>query len=77
MDKETNDEEGGGRGPTYEVDHIVDVKWGKHVGGEKRGKEPEHLFRARWKGYGARDDTWEPLTNLKGEEISENSFFLT
>ena len=78
MNEETNDEEGVGRGPTFEADHIVAVKWDKHPNGEKKGKEPEHLFKVRWKGCGKKHDSWEPLTNLEGEEICENSFsFLT
>ena len=63
--------------PTYEVDFLVGVKWAKHQDGVNKGKKPEHLFKTRWKGYAATFDTWEPLTNLKGEEISENPFFLT
>ena len=58
----------------YEVDCIVDVKWAIHKHGAEKGTKPEHLFRTRWKGYGESEDTWEPLTNLNGDEISENSF---
>ena len=58
----------------YEVDCIVDVKWAIHKHGVEKGTKPEHLFRTRWKGCGESEDTWEPLTNLDGCEISENSF---
>ena len=58
----------------FEVDCIVDVKWAKHKHGAEKGTKPEHLFRTRWKGYGESEDTWEPLSHLKGDEISENSF---
>jgi hypothetical protein len=39
----------------YEVDHIVQSR-------VVRGAEQ---FLVRWKGYGAYDDTWEPLANLQ------------
>jgi hypothetical protein len=38
----------------FEVSHIVDSRM-------VRGKEQ---LLVRWKGYGAFDDTWEPLENL-------------
>ena len=56
----------------YEVDCIVGVKWARHKHGVKEGKKTEHLFRTRWKGCDESEDTWEPLTNLNGDEISEN-----
>ena len=75
-DEEGMDEEEDRVGePTYEVECLVGVKWAKHPDGVEKGKKPEHLFKARWKGYAAEYDTWEPLTNLEGEEISENPFF--
>ena len=57
-----------------EVDCIVGVKWGRHKHGVEKGNKPEHLFRTRWMGCDESEDTWEPLTNLNGDEISENSF---
>ena len=57
-----------------EVDCIVGVKWGRHEHGVEKGNKPEHLFRTRWMGCDESEDTWEPLTNLNGDEISENSF---
>ena len=36
-------------------------------------KKPEHIFKTRWKGYGESEDRWEPLSNIKGDEMSENS----
>src|SRR5260221_6660575 len=40
----------------YEVDHIV-----RH----KRNKRGQWSFLIRWKGYEAKDDSWEPTSNLK------------
>ena len=57
----------------YEADCIVGVKWGRHKHGVEKGKKPEHIFKTRWKGCGESEDTWEPLTNLEGCKISENS----
>ena len=59
----------------YEADCIVGVKWGRHKHGVEKGKKPEHIFKTRWKGYGESECTWEPLSNLNGCEISENSFY--
>ena len=73
-DEATNEEDCVGRGQIYEVDCIVGVKWARHKDGVKKGNKPEHLFRTRWKGCGESEDTWEPLSNLDGCEISENSF---
>ena len=58
-----------------EVDCIVGVKWGRHKHGVEKGKKPEHIFKTRWKGYGESEYTWEPLSNLDGCEISENSLY--
>ena len=58
----------------FEVDCIVGVKWAKHKHGVEKGTKPEHLFKIQWKEDGESEDTWEPLSNLKGNEISENSF---
>ena len=66
-DEDTNEE-------IYEVNCIVDVKWAIHKHGVEKGTKPEHLFRTRWKGCGESEDTWEPLSNLNGDKISENSF---
>eukprot|EP00117_Sycon_ciliatum_P044002 scpid41570/ scgid31790/ M-phase phosphoprotein 8; Two hybrid-associated protein 3 with RanBPM len=44
-----------GQGGIYEVDKIVDVK---------KKKNGTLLFRVRWDGFGADDDTWEPRENL-------------
>ena len=57
----------------YEADCIVGVKWGRHKHGVEKGEKPEHIFKTRWKGCGESEDTWEPLTNLDGCKISENS----
>ena len=73
-DEAANEEEDGGGGQTYEVNCIVEVKWDRQEDGVEKGNKPEHLFRTRWKGYGESEDTWEPLSNLDGCKISENSF---
>ncbi|KAL9184348.1 hypothetical protein ACHAXT_002434 [Thalassiosira profunda] len=41
--------------PMYQVEKIVD---------SKRGKSGAPLYRTRWKGYSASDDTWEPTENV-------------
>jgi len=40
----------------FEIEKIVDVK--------KEGRI--NLYKVRWKGYGEKDDTWEPKKNLAG-----------
>lgn len=40
--------------PIFEVECILDM--------EKRGEK--RYYRVRWKGYSAKDDTWEPESNL-------------
>ena len=49
----------------YEVDTIVNIKKTKLPNG-KIG----HLFRVRWKGYTAKDDTMEPLENLASSRVN-------
>jgi hypothetical protein len=48
----------------YEVDHIVD----------RRGTRSKLEYRVRWKGYGAEDDTWEPLNNLDNARAKVKTF---
>ncbi|XP_006006743.1 M-phase phosphoprotein 8 isoform X2 [Latimeria chalumnae] len=49
-DSEQEDEE-----DVYEVEQIIDMKMEKD----------EILYRVRWKGYSAEDDTWEPEAHLE------------
>ncbi len=49
------EEEGGGDDDLYKVEKIVD-HW--------TNKSGVPLYRTRWKGYTARDDTWEPAANV-------------
>lgn len=46
----------------YEVEKIIDVHF-------KRNGEKEYLVR--WKGFGAKDDTWEPADNLSCPDLIE------
>jgi hypothetical protein len=39
----------------YEIEKLLDVR------GKGKGQE----VKIRWKGYGAKDDTWEPASNIK------------
>jgi hypothetical protein len=43
----------------YEVQEIVDSRWTRRG----RGRRLEYLVN--WKGYGSKDDTWEPEENLE------------
>ena len=45
-----------GEDPSYEVEHILDV----------RGEPPHEQYLVQWKGYPVEAATWEPLTNLDG-----------
>lgn len=46
----------------YEVEKIIDVHF-------KRNGDREYLVR--WKGFGAKDDTWEPADNLSCPDLIE------
>ncbi|CAL4059816.1 unnamed protein product [Meganyctiphanes norvegica] len=46
----------------YEVDQIVDME-------VKRRRKCPVKFRVRWVGYGEKDDTWLPSTDLQCEEL--------
>ncbi|KAH0455874.1 hypothetical protein IEQ34_015906 [Dendrobium chrysotoxum] len=53
----------------FEVDHFVDICFGDP---NEIGKK-ELMFKVRWKGYGASEDTWEPISGLsKCSERIEN-----
>ena len=39
----------------YEIEKLLEV----------RGKGKEQEVKIRWKGYGAKDDTWEPVSSIK------------
>ncbi|XP_020580525.1 DNA (cytosine-5)-methyltransferase CMT1-like isoform X2 [Phalaenopsis equestris] len=45
----------------FEVDHFVDICFGDP---NEIGKK-ELMFKVRWKGYGASEDTWEPISGLR------------
>jgi len=34
------------------------------------------LYKTRWKGYAAADDTWEPTENVASTGVSYNLYFL-
>lgn len=63
-----SDEEEGDDSPLspgeFEVERLLDICFGdpNYVG--KRGI----YFKVRWKGYGADEDTWEPIDGLSGSE---------
>jgi len=59
--KTSSDEEDGDPDAEYEVDKIIDYA-------EEKG---ERVFRIRWKGFGAKHDTWEPESNLNCKELIE------
>lgn len=64
-DDEDEDEEGDDEEETeaeYEVERIIDVHF-------KRNGVREYLVR--WKGFGAKDDTWEPADNLSCPDLIE------
>lgn len=44
----------------FEVDHFVDICYGDP---NEIGKK-QLMFKVRWKGYGASEDTWEPISGL-------------
>lgn len=44
------------KGKEYEIDKIVD---------RKLDDKDNYLYRVRWKGYGAEDDSWRSLDELK------------
>lgn len=44
------------KGKEYEIDKIVDRKF---------DDKDNYLYRVRWKGYGAEDDSWRSLDELK------------
>ena len=54
--EEEEEEAGGGEEDHYKVEKIVD-HWTKNKFGVP-------LYRTRWKGYTAKDDTWEPAANV-------------
>ena len=49
----------------YSAEFIVDKKRGTY-----RGKKT-NLYRVRWTGYTAADDTWEPIENLNDALLSD------
>ena len=48
----------------YEVEHIV----------AKRMVRGDVQYLIHWKGYDAKDDSWEPLSNLAGMEQDVSAF---
>ena len=52
----------------YQVEKIVDDKL------DKDGVTI--LYKTRWKGYAAADDTWEPTENVASTGVSYNLYFL-
>ena len=51
----------------FEVEKIMDVRQQKVKKGQRPGKE----YRVRWKGYSAKDDTWEAYLDLNCERLVE------
>ena len=49
-------------GAEYMVEAIVEDKNKKDI----KGRNPERYYRVRWMGWSEDNDTWEPLSNLKG-----------
>lgn len=60
-DEESSDDEASQE--EYEVERIIDVYFKKN--GEKE-------FLVRWKGYSAKEDTWEPEANLNCKDLIES-----
>ncbi|XP_055639153.1 aspartic and glutamic acid-rich protein-like [Toxorhynchites rutilus septentrionalis] len=60
--EESDEEDEEDDGKEYEVERIIDV----HI---KRGGVREYLVR--WKGFTAKDDTWEPADNLSCADLIE------
>ncbi|XP_060196733.1 DNA (cytosine-5)-methyltransferase CMT3-like isoform X1 [Lycium barbarum] len=58
-DEGSGDEE---EGEIFEVQEILEVCYGD----PKEIKKPGLYFKVRWKGYGADEDTWEPIEGLVG-----------
>eukprot|EP00250_Pteridium_aquilinum_P019784 c24569_g1_i1 orf=241-3057(-) len=71
-DDESEDDSGPPAPGEFEVEKVVGIRYVSKSESQEAGIE----MKVRWKGYGASDDTWEPLDGLSSCEPSIKKFVI-